>query len=35
MASVVPIGVRMRRKTHILESVAGGTKSSSFRVPDF
>src|SRR5215475_8710707 len=34
MASTAPIGIRMRRSTHILESVARSTSSSSLRVPD-
>lgn len=34
-ASTVPIGLRMRRSTHIFCSVSLSTRSSSFRVPDF
>src|SRR6185369_12143262 len=34
MASTTPIGMRMRRSTHILLSVALSTSSSSLRVPD-
>jgi hypothetical protein len=35
MASMVPIGFRMRRSTHIFDSVPRSTRSSSLRVPDF
>ena len=34
MASVGPIGVKIRRNTHILESPFLSQRSSSFRVPD-
>jgi hypothetical protein len=34
MASVTPMGIRMRRSTHILDSVPLSTSSSSLRVPD-
>src|SRR5260221_437562 len=35
MPSVVPMGIRTRRKTHILDRSSLPTKSSSLRVPDF
>ena len=34
MPSVIPICIRTRRRTHILESVALSTSSSSLRVPE-
>ena len=34
MASVTPMGIRMRRSTHIFDSTAWSTSSSSLRVPD-
>ena len=34
IASVTPIGIRMRRSTHILLSVPLSTSNSSLRVPD-
>ena len=34
MASVGPIGDKIRRNTHILESAFLSQRSSSFRVPD-
>src|SRR5215468_9855316 len=35
IASTTPMGMRMRRSTHIFDSVALSTSSSSLRVPDF
>ena len=34
MASTTPMGVRMRRSTHIFDRVSLSTRSSSLRVPD-
>src|SRR5947209_20552835 len=34
IASTVPIGLRMRRRTHMRERVPRSTRSSSLRVPD-
>ena len=34
MASIVPIGLRMRRRTYIFLRISGSTSSSSLRVPD-
>ena len=34
MASTVPMGLRMRRRTYILRKMSGSTSNSSLRVPD-
>ena len=34
MASMTPMGIRMRRRTHILDSWPLSTSNSSLRVPD-